>query len=186
MAKAIGLSTETILLAHGGGGLLTRELIEGLIAPIFGNPSSGLPDAALVCGLNDVLVTTDSFVVKPLCFRGGDIGSLSVYGTVNDLAVSGGEPLALSLSLILEEGLEIELLRRILESAAEAAEQCGVRIVTGDTKVVSRSEADQLYITTAGVGIRRVKVDPSGVRPGDRVLLSGPVAEHGVCLLQPL
>ena len=172
-----------ILLAHGGGGVLTRELIEGLIVPTLGGDPAALPDAAPVPGADGFAITTDAFVVKPLFFRGGDIGSLSVHGTVNDLAVSGAEPLGLAMSLILEEGLERANLERVLASAAEAAKACGIRIVTGDTKVVARGEADALFITTTGVGKRLLDLEPGGLREGDRVLLSGGIAEHGVAVM---
>jgi hydrogenase expression/formation protein HypE len=174
---------ERIVLAHGGGGALTRELVEGIIVPTLGGGPEALPDAAPIPGADELVLTTDSFVVKPLFFRGGDIGSLSVHGTVNDLAVSGAEPLALSMSLILEEGLDIALLRRVLESAAEAAHTASVRIITGDTKVVAHGEADQLFITTAGVGRRRIQISPRGLREGDRVLINGPVADHGIAVM---
>lgn len=172
-----------IVLAHGGGGALTRELVEELIVPSLNGQSENLPDAAAVPGCDDLLLTTDSFVVKPLFFRGGDIGSLSVHGTVNDLAVSGAQPLALSLGLVIEEGMEIETLRKVLESVAEAAAACGVRVITGDTKVVARGDADQLFINTAGVGKRLVELTPGGIQEGDAVLVSGPIAEHGVAVM---
>lgn len=175
--------SDKIVLAHGGGGALMRELIEGVIAPAIGGLPDGLPDASPIPGADGLVLTTDSFVVKPLFFRGGDIGRLSVFGTVNDLAVSGAEPLALSLSLIVEEGLDIAVLRRVVESAAQAARECGVRIVTGDTKVVARGEADELFVTTAGVGSRRTKDALPGLREGDAVLVSGGIAEHGIAVV---
>ena len=174
---------DKILIAHGGGGVLTRELIETIIAPALGADPSRLPDAAPVPGIDGLLFTTDSFVVKPLFFPGGDIGSLSVHGTVNDLAVSGAQPLALSLSLIIEEGLEISVLREVIESAAAAARACGVGVITGDTKVVARREADLLFVTTAGVGKRRIATDPRSIREGDRVIVSGPIAQHGIAVM---
>ena len=172
-----------IVMAHGGGGVLTHELVETVIIPLLGGPPGGLPDAASVPAAENILFTTDSFVVKPLFFPGGDIGSLSVYGTVNDLAVSGAEPLALSMSLIIEEGLDLDVLREVVGSAARAAQACGVRIITGDTKVVAVGEADQLFVTTAGVGKRRLSVYPTGLRPGDRILINGPIAEHGIAVM---
>lgn len=172
-----------ILLAHGGGGALTRELVEGVIVPLLGGSPDGLPDAASVPGAGEFALTTDAFVVKPLFFRGGDIGSLSVHGTVNDLAVSGCEPLALSMSLIVEEGLDISILKRVVESASKAVAACGIRIITGDTKVVARGEADQLFITTAGIGRRLIQISPGGLQPGDRVILSGSIAEHGIAVM---
>jgi len=174
---------DRIVLAHGGGGTLTRDLVEELIVPAVGGDTARMPDAARIPGAEGLAFTTDSFVVKPLFFSGGDIGSLSVHGTVNDLAVSGAEPLAVSLSLIIEEGMELETLRRIVASAGRAAKESGVSIVTGDTKVVARGEADEIFITTAGVGVRRIDTDDSPVRPGDRVLISGPIAEHGIAVM---
>jgi len=174
---------DKILLAHGGGGILTRELIETVIVPAFGTDPKGLPDAAPVPGMDTLLFTTDSFVVKPLFFPGGDIGSLAIHGTVNDLAVSGARPLAIALSLIVEEGLEIAVLKRIVESAAAAAKTCGVAVVTGDTKVVARGEADGLFITTAGVGTRMISTDVRSIAVGDAVIISGPIAEHGVAVM---
>jgi len=172
-----------IVLAHGGGGSRTRELVEELIVPILGGNPATLSDASPVPGASDFVLTTDAFVVKPLFFRGGDIGSLCVHGTVNDLAVSGAEPLALSLSLILEEGLQITILRRIIESIAQAARSCGVAVITGDTKVVARGEADQIFISTAGIGRRVIEPSPEGLKPGDRLLLSGFIADHGVAVM---
>lgn len=174
---------DTILLAHGGGGSLTRELVEQLILPALGTEIACLPDAARIPGSEDLFFTTDAFVVKPLFFRGGDIGSLSVHGTVNDLAVAGAEPLALSLSLVIEEGLDAAILRRVVQSAGEAAARCGVRIVTGDTKVVAHGEADQLFVSTAGVGRQRIHVSPSSIREGDSVIISGPIGDHGVAVM---
>ena len=172
-----------IVLAHGGGGTLMRELIEDAIAPALGGLEPGLPDASPIPQTSDLVFTTDSFVVKPLFFPGGDIGKLSVCGTVNDLAVSGAEPLALSLAIIIEEGLGLDILRRVLESAGRTTRECGVRIVTGDTKVVAKGEADQLFLTTAGVGKRRTRISPTGLREGDRLLLNGGLAEHGIAVI---
>ncbi len=177
------MDKDRIVLAHGGGGVLTRELIEKVIVPSIGGDPSGLPDAAPIPEGGGFFLTTDSFVVKPIFFEGGDIGSLSVHGTVNDLAVSGAEPLALSLSLIVEEGLEIELLKRVLESAGRAARECNVQIITGDTKVVARGEADELFINTAGIGVSRIDLGNSAIREGDSVILSGPIAEHGIAVM---
>ncbi|HOD49959.1 MAG TPA: hydrogenase expression/formation protein HypE [Candidatus Hydrogenedentes bacterium] len=174
---------DRILLAHGGGGALTRELIAEVLLASLGRNADGLPDAAAVPGVEGLVFTTDSFVVKPLFFRGGDIGSLSVHGTVNDLAVSGAKPVALSMGLIIEEGFAIDTLARIVRSAATAAELSEVQIVTGDTKVVARGEADQLFINTAGVGIRQTTSDPKSLKPGDVVLINGPIAEHGIAVM---
>jgi len=172
-----------IVLAHGGGGLMTRELVEGMIIPALGANADGLMDAAPIPGHEDLVFTTDGFVVKPLFFRGGDIGSLCVNGTVNDLAVSGACPVALSLSLIIEEGLEMATLERVIASAAQAAAASSVRIVTGDTKVVARGEADELFIVTAGVGKRQYRLPPRNLNPGDRILISGPIGEHGIAIM---
>ena len=174
---------ERIVLAHGGGGTLMRELIEKAIAPALGGLEADLPDASPIPQSNNLVFTTDSFVVKPLFFPGGDIGKLSVCGTINDLAVSGAAPLALSLAVIIEEGLELDLLRRVLESVGRTASECGARIITGDTKVVAKGEADQLFLTTAGVGKRILSVSPNGLREGDQLLLSGGLAEHGIAVI---
>src|SRR5450755_206887 len=176
-----------ILLAHGEGARLTRRLIREEILAAFDNPFlRPLSDAALLPAVEGRLVmTTDGSVVSPLFFHGGDIGVLAVCGAVNDLAVSGAEPLYLSLGLIIEEGLPVETLRRVLRSAADTARHCGVPVVTGDTKVVPRGAADQLFLHTAGVGRLRPGVDlgPHRVRPGDRVLISGTVGDHGMAIL---
>ncbi|MBM4149204.1 MAG: hydrogenase expression/formation protein HypE [Lentisphaerae bacterium] len=176
-----------ILLAHGGGGRMSRSLIEAEIAPRFGKgPLKGFPDAASLPDPDGPLVfTTDSFVVQPLEFPGGDIGKLAVHGTVNDICVCGGKPLWLSVGLILEEGLNISLLRRILDSLAAAADECGVTVVTGDTKVVARGQCDGLYINTSGIGraLPGFSLGPEMIRPGDAVLASGPLGDHGMAVL---
>ncbi|MBN1573673.1 MAG: hydrogenase expression/formation protein HypE [Deltaproteobacteria bacterium] len=177
------MEKKRIVLAHGGGGVLTRELVEEIIVPSIGGSVSALPDAARVPGAEDLYFTTDSFVVKPLFFNGGNIGSLSIHGTVNDLAVSGAEPVAVSFSLIIEEGLEMDTLRRIVESAGRAAAECSVSIITGDTKVVARGDADQLFVNTAGIGIRRHDMGNLGIKEGDAVLINGPIAEHGIAVM---
>jgi len=178
---------ERILLAHGGGGQLMSRLIHERILPRFRNDTlSELGDAArLALPSGEICFTTDSYVVKPLFFRGGDIGKLAVCGTVNDLAVSGAKPLALSLSLIIEEGFELALLDRILQSAADAARHNDVRIVTGDTKTVERGSADGIFLNTAGIGVRLSNADLglSKVRVGDQVLLSGTIGDHGMTIL---
>jgi hydrogenase expression/formation protein HypE len=179
--------TGTILLAHGGGGLLARELIQAEIVGRFGDgPLRGLPDAArLPASDGALLFTTDSFVVSPLVFPGGDIGTLAVCGTVNDLAVAGARPRWLSLGLVLEEGLERALLGRILDSVRNQAEACGVRVVTGDTKVVPHGLCDGMYINTAGIGnaLQGLEPDAARVREGDSVLLSGTLGDHGMAVL---
>ncbi len=178
---------ERITMAHGAGGKATQTLIEGLLAPGLGGAAlNELADAGTVTAPSTALaMTTDSFVVKPLRFPGGSIGDLAVNGTVNDLAVSGARPLALTLSLILEEGLEAEVLRAEVEAIAAAAAAAGIEVVAGDTKVVERGHADQMYICTAGVGARdgRAAVSPAAVRPGDHILLSGSIGEHGTAIM---
>lgn len=173
-----------IELAHGSGGKASRRLVEGLIAPILGNPS--LDDAALLSLSNASLAfTADSFVVKPLRFPGGSIGELAVNGTVNDLAVSGARPLALLSNLILEAGLESSVLQDELEAMQRAAQRAGVPVVGGDTKVVEHGKADGLFISTSGIGLvdARVRLAATSVRPGDQVLLSGPIGDHGITIL---
>jgi hydrogenase expression/formation protein HypE len=172
---------ERITMAHGAGGKATQTLIEGLLAPAFGIDE--LADAAVVG--EDIAFTSDSFVVKPLRFPGGSIGDLAVNGTVNDLAVAGARPLALSLALILEEGLDSDVLRAEVEAMAAAAAAAGVAIVTGDTKVVERGHADGMYVCTTGIGRRdpRARLSPGAVRPGDRILVSGSIGEHGTAIM---
>jgi hydrogenase expression/formation protein HypE len=177
---------ETILLAHGSGGKMTHELISKTIFPSLANPLlAGMDDSAVfeLCGR--IAFTTDSFVVSPLFFPGGDIGKLSVCGTINDLAVVGARPLYLSLSLIIEEGLPIEDLERILASIHQVVRDTGVNIVTGDTKVVNHGSADKLFINTAGIGVipEGVNISGSNARPGDKIILSGPVGDHGVAVM---
>jgi hydrogenase expression/formation protein HypE len=176
-----------ITMAHGAGGKATAALIEGVLLPAFASEAlDELGDAAsLEIGGASLAMTTDSFVVKPIRFPGGSIGDLAVNGTVNDLAVAGARPLALSLSLILEEGLDAGVLRAEVDAIARAAEVAGVKIVTGDTKVVERGHADQMYICTTGIGQRdpRARLNPAGLRPGDRVLVSGPIGEHGTAIM---
>jgi hydrogenase expression/formation protein HypE len=178
---------ERINMAHGAGGKATQSLIEGLLAPAFESETlSELADAATIAaGDSHIALTTDSYVVRPLRFPGGSIGELAVNGTVNDLAVAGARPLALSLSLILEEGLESDVLRAEIDAIARAARAAGVEIVTGDTKVVERGHADGMYVCTAGVGLRdpRARLSPAALRPGDRILLSGSVGEHGTAIM---
>jgi len=183
------MSGGRVLMGHGGGGELARELLDEVILPALGlTPDAAREDAAsidLPPGAGRLALTTDSFVVRPLEFPGGDIGKLSVCGTVNDLAVSGARPLALTLALVIEEGFEIARLGRLLESAAAAARAAGVRIVSGDTKVVEAGSADGLFINTAGVGIvpGGVRVSAASVRPGDECLVSGPLGRHGIAVL---
>jgi hydrogenase expression/formation protein HypE len=178
------LREENITLSHGSGGKATQTLIEAVFLDAFRNPLlEPLDDGArfTVDGASMVF-TTDSYVVSPLFFPGGDIGDLAVNGTVNDLAVSGAEPLYLSAGFILEEGFPVADLRRVVASMKAAAETAGVRIVTGDTKVVERGKADGCYVNTAGVGVVRRTLG-GDVRPGDAVLVSGPIGEHGVTVM---
>jgi hydrogenase expression/formation protein HypE len=176
-----------IEMAHGAGGKASRRLIEGLFLPLFANPAlEPLADAAtLELGDLKLAISADSFVVKPLAFPGGSIGELAVNGTVNDLAVSGARPLALLATFILEEGLAGEVLEREARAMARAAERAGVTIVGGDTKVVERGKADGMYITTAGLGQLdpRLQLGAKKVRPGDRLIVSGPLGDHGITIL---
>jgi hydrogenase expression/formation protein HypE len=186
-AKQAKFRDDQITMSHGAGGKATQSLIEGLLLPAFENDAlSALGDAGvLAVNGTRLALTTDSFVVRPLRFPGGSIGELAVNGTVNDLAVSGARPLALSLSLVLEEGLSADELRAEVEAAARAAEVAGVEIVTGDTKVVERGHADRMYACTTGVGALdpRAELSTSALRPGDRVLVSGSIGEHGTAIM---
>jgi hydrogenase expression/formation protein HypE len=191
----------TITMAHGGGGRLTQMLIERMFVPAFANPSlSTLHDGAILPlptpnstvsmgeggdGGSRLAFTTDSFVITPRFFPGGDIGSLSVHGTVNDLAMCGARPLALSAGFILEEGLPMEELWRIVQSMQAAAQAAGVPIVTGDTKVVDRLRGDGIYINTAGIGTISpgIEISPRRARPGDMILINGPIAMHGIAVM---
>ncbi|MFU8852829.1 hydrogenase expression/formation protein HypE [Micromonospora sp. SL1-18] len=176
-----------VTLAHGAGGKATRTLVEGIFVEAFRNPTlETLDDAAVLRpGVDRLALTTDSYVVSPLFFPGGDIGDLAVNGTVNDLAVSGARPLYLAAGFILEEGFPVSDLQRITASMAAAAQRAGVQVVTGDTKVVQRGKADGCYINTAGVGLleRPVTLGTTYVRPGDAVLVSGPIGDHGVTVM---
>jgi hydrogenase expression/formation protein HypE len=179
-AKRARFRDERITLAHGAGGKATQTLIEGLLAPAFG--LSELVDASVVEG---IAMTSDSFVVKPLCFPGGSIGELAVNGTVNDLAMAGAKPLAVTVSMILEEGLDAEVLRQEVDAIAAAARAAGVPVVGGDTKVVERGAADQIYLCTTGIGLvdARAALAPSHIEPGDQVLVSGSIGEHGTAIM---
>jgi hydrogenase expression/formation protein HypE len=176
-----------IEMAHGAGGKASRRLVEGLFAPLLYGPSPGpLGDAAHIqINGTRIAMTTDSFVVKPLRFPGGSIGELAINGTVNDLAVSGAKAEAIVATFVLEAGLPTEILEAEVRAMAEAAERAGVRIAGGDTKVVEHGKADGMYITTTGIGrlLPGVDVSPQSVRPGDKVLLSGPIGEHGITIL---
>jgi hydrogenase expression/formation protein HypE len=176
-----------IVLGHGSGGKLTADLIERIFLPAFRNPILDKLDdqAVLTIGASRLAFTTDSFVVTPIFFPGGDIGRLALHGTVNDLAMSGATPLYLSAAFILEEGLPVDDLRRIVESMRAAAEEAGVHFVTGDTKVVDRGKGDQIFITTTGIGLIPEGVDISAdcAQPGDAILLSGFIGDHGMAIM---
>ena len=177
---------KTIELGHGGGGRLSSQLIKSLFVPAFDNPwLRKLDDQAVMeAGSERIAFTTDSFVVTPLFFPGGDIGKLAVNGTINDLAMSGARPLCLSAAFIVEEGLEMSELQRVVASMAEAARDAGVPIVTGDTKVVNRGSADKLFVTTSGVGCvpEGCCISASGAKPGDAIILSGSIGDHGMAV----
>jgi hydrogenase expression/formation protein HypE len=178
---------QQITMAHGAGGKATQTLIEGLLVPAFESETgAALGDASVVI-VDDVelALTTDSFVVKPIRFPGGSIGELAVNGTVNDLAMAGAKPMALTLSLVLEEGLPAEDLRAEVDAMAAAARVAGVEIVAGDTKVVERGHADAMYVCTTGLGRRdpRARLAPDALTPGDRMIVSGPVGEHGTAIM---
>jgi hydrogenase expression/formation protein HypE len=177
----------TIVMGHGGGGKLGNELVEHLFLPAFRNPElENLGDAAVLdLGDGKLAMSTDSFVVQPLFFPGGSIGELAVNGTVNDLAVSGAEPRFLSASFILEEGFPLNQLAAIVGAMAQAAATAGVKIVTGDTKVVEHGHGDGCYINTAGVGLLRpgITVGPHRAQPGDAILVSGTIGDHGMAIM---
>ena len=176
---------EIISLDYGSGGKKTARLIEKLIVPRLDNPAlRELGDGAIVDGGEKLVFSTDSFVVSPLFFPGGDIGKLSVCGTVNDLSMCGAEPKYLSCSFIIEEGFPLSELERIVESMAAQCEKAGVQIVTGDTKVVEKGRGDGIYINTAGIGVlRHPGLSPGNIRPGDKVLVSGFVGDHGTAVM---
>lgn len=180
------MSDDIILLAHGSGGLLSQELLEQVFLPHLGRPAGALEDATEIeLGPGRVAMTTDGYVVRPIAFPGGDIGKLAVCGTVNDLAMRGARPLYLTAAFIIEEGLPLAELDRIVASMAAAAAQAGVRVVAGDTKVVERGGVDRLFITTAGVGVvpEGVCISAAGARPGDVVLVSGAMGDHGLAIM---
>jgi len=178
---------ERITMAHGAGGKASQTLIEGLLVPAFGSAALDvLGDAGLVAaGGASLAFTTDSFVVRPLRFPGGSIGDLAVNGTVNDLAVAGARPLALTLAMVLEEGLTAADLKAEVEAIAAAAVAAGVQVVAGDTKVVERGHADGMYLCTAGIGLvdERAAPSPAALKPGDRILLSGTIGDHGTAIM---
>ncbi|HUR73126.1 MAG TPA: hydrogenase expression/formation protein HypE [Sporichthya sp.] len=178
---------ERITMAHGAGGKASRALVEGLVVPLLENPAlAQLSDAAVVSvGGVRLAITTDAYVVRPIRFPGGSIGELAVNGTINDLAVSGATPVALSCALVLEEGLPAEVLTAEISAIAEAARAANVPVVTGDTKVVERGKCDSMYVVTTGVGLvaEDVALAPQRVRPGDKILVSGTVGDHGIAIL---
>lgn len=179
---------DRVVMGHGGGGQLTAELVDHLFRPAFGSSGGELHDAAMIrLGEDDgrLAFSTDSYVVRPLFFPGGCIGDLAVHGTVNDLAMAGARPIALSAGFIIEEGLELATLGSIAESMGAAASAAGVSVVAGDTKVVGRGQADGLFINTAGVGVVPPGVDirPGRATPGDVIVVSGPIGRHGVAVL---
>lgn len=174
-----------ISLEYGSGGTKTSALIEELLLPNFSNEAlSQLGDGAVLSGAQDIVFSTDSFVISPYMFPGGDVGKLAVCGTVNDVAMAGGEPRYLSLSAIIEEGFPTDDLEVIVRSAAKAARDAGCQIVTGDTKVVEKGKGDGIYLNTSGIGILRCPgLSPDNIREGDRVLVSGTIADHGTAIM---
>jgi hydrogenase expression/formation protein HypE len=185
--RKLDLAHGLIDLTHGSGGMATTQLVRELFAAAFDNPwlAQGNDQAVLPRPEGALVLTTDSYVVSPLFFPGGDIGSLAVHGTVNDLAMAGARPLYLTAGFILEEGLALAELSRVVDSMAAAARAAGVAVVSGDTKVVERGKADRVFINTAGVGVARPGVAPSGdrARPGDVILVSGTIGDHGVAIM---
>lgn len=179
----------TVQLAHGGGGVMMHRLLERVIFPALGVGGAGVgpphDGAVFTAGGARLAFTTDSYVIRPRFFPGGDIGSLAVHGTLNDLAMCGARPLCLSVGLILEEGLPMEELRRAMESLKRASSEAGISIVTGDTKVVDRGNGDGLFVNTSGIGIIEHDLDigPASIREGDAILLSGDIGRHGVAVL---
>jgi hydrogenase expression/formation protein HypE len=189
-------SGERVLMSHGGGGRAARNLVQELIEPVFDNPTlSRLEDAARVPGIPgqagiygkrpEIVMTTDSYVVTPRFFPGGDIGRLSVCGTVNDIVTTGARPVALSVGLILEEGFSLKELERIVISMKETADSVPVALITGDTKVVERGRGDGIYVSTAGIGIlpEGIFLSPENIKPGDAVLINGPVGNHEAAII---
>lgn len=179
---------DRVVLGHGGGGRLSSELIEQLFLPAFGSAASTArptDSAVLEIGGVRLAFSTDTYVVRPLFFPGGNIGELAVYGTVNDLAMSGAQPLALSTGFVLEEGLELDVLAQVAAAMGAAARRAGVQLVTGDTKVVERGHGDGVYVNTAGIGVLAPGVDigPHRARPGDVLIVSGEIGLHGIAVM---
>ena len=178
--------TTRIVMGHGGGGILSEELIENLFLPAFGSGAAPSRDSAVLeVPAGRIALTTDSYVVNPLFFPGGNIGDLAVNGTINDLACSGAQPIGLTAGYILEEGLELDVLGTVAQAMGKAAADAGVPIVAGDTKVVGKGGADGLFINTAGVGVipDGVRIGPEQARPGDHIIVSGNIGEHGVAIM---
>jgi hydrogenase expression/formation protein HypE len=180
-------AVDRVLLGHGSGGKLSAQLVERVFLPAFGNPTLDQLNDQATFSIDGVrlAMTTDSFVVKPLFFPGGDIGSLAVHGTVNDLAMGGAQPLYLSVAFIIEEGLPMDSLQKIVDSMHRAAHAAGVQIVTGDTKVVEQGKGDGLFINTTGIGIvpKGLSLGSERARPGDKIILSGSLGDHGIAIL---
>ena len=177
---------DTILLAHGSGGKLSHDLVQKRFLPFLANPAlNKLDDSAIFEASGRLAFTTDSYVVNPIFFPSGDIGKLAVCGTVNDLSMSGAKPVYLSLSMIIEEGLPLDELDRVVQSIKTAAEEAEVQIITGDTKVVNQGQADKLFINTSGIGIIPLGIDISGAnaKAGDKVILSGTIGDHGIAIM---
>jgi hydrogenase expression/formation protein HypE len=178
---------DQIVMGHGSGGKLSAQLIETVFLPAFSNPMLDKRDDQAVLQINGARIafTTDSFVVTPIFFPGGDIGRLAINGTINDLAMSGARPLYLAAAFILEEGLATADLRRIVESMKSAAADAGVQLVTGDTKVVNKGKGDQIFISTTGIGVieKPVNISASQAQPGDKIILSGYIGDHGMAIL---
>ena len=176
---------EIITLDYGSGGKKTSRLIEKMIVPALDNPAlAALGDGAVIQGASELAFSTDSFVIDPIFFPGGDIGKLSVCGTVNDLSMCGAEPKYLSCSFIIEEGLQVSELEKIVDSIRSECEKCGVSVVTGDTKVVEKGRGDRIYINTAGIGfVKYPGLDPKNIREGDVVIVSGTVGDHGTAVM---
>jgi hydrogenase expression/formation protein HypE len=182
----MALQHTSIQLGDGGGGSLTQQLLQTVVFPLLPPNDGVLHDAArLTAPSPELAFTTDSYVVQPLLFPGGDIGRLAVIGSVNDLWMAGARPLALSLGLILEEGLDLSIFEQVLHSIAQACRQCGVSVITGDTKVVERGKGDGLFINTSAIGVveHGLQIDPRALRPGDTVLVSGDLGRHGTAIL---
>src|ERR1700756_551420 len=180
------VADDRIVLAHGGGGRLTHQLIEKIFMPAFSNDMLEQRHDGAVLAINGsrLAFTTDSVVVRPLIFPGGNIGDLAVFGTVNDLAMCGARPLYLSAGFILEEGLEMDTLRTVVTSMQEAAATAGVKLVTGDTKVVDKGKGDGIFVNTSGIGLIeanvKIPISPASVQPGDVVIVSGDLGRHGI------